>query len=127
MVLLFFALSSILYVDLLSQGGFYDDRCLSRGGIFYYKFDMLNVILLSAGFQPNGQAPISSTDKPLTPQANGTDNPKFTLPRRLRTEEIPQIINDFRLAARNAIEAGKFFGVLMILREYKRVKKCNLR
>ncbi|RWR87002.1 putative 12-oxophytodienoate reductase 11 [Cinnamomum micranthum f. kanehirae] len=42
------------------------------------------------GFQPNGQAPISSTDK-------GTD-------------EIPQIVNDFKLAARNAIEAG-FDGV----------------
>ena len=101
-MLLFFALSSVLYVDLLLQGG-----------IFYYKSDMLNVILLSVGFQPNGQAPISSTDKPLTPRANGIDN--FTLPRRLRIEEIPQIVNDFRLAARNAIEAGKFFGVLMIL------------
>ncbi|KAK7811516.1 12-oxophytodienoate reductase 2, partial [Quercus suber] len=30
----------------------------------------------------------------------------FTPPRRLRIEEIPQIVNDFRLAARNAIEAG---------------------
>ena len=103
-MLLFFALSSVLYVDLLLQGG-----------IFYYKSDMLNVILLSVGFQPNGQAPISSTDKPLTPQANGIDNQEFTIPRRLRIEEIPQIVNDFRLAARNAIEAGKFFGVLMIL------------
>jgi len=28
------------------------------------------------------------------------------LPRRLRTDEIPHIVNDFRLAARNAIEAG---------------------
>ncbi|GMY07872.1 12-oxophytodienoate reductase 2-like isoform X17 [Fagus crenata] len=34
----------------------------------------------------------------------------LTPPRRLRIEEIPQIINDFRLAARNAIEAG-FDGV----------------
>nr|POE75233.1 putative 12-oxophytodienoate reductase-like protein 1 [Quercus suber] len=34
----------------------------------------------------------------------------FTPPRRLRIEEIPQIVNDFRLAARNAIEAG-FDGV----------------
>ena len=67
-------------------------------------------ILLSTGFQPNGQAPISSTDKPLTPQnqANGIDVADFTPPRRLRIEEIPQIVNDFRLASRNAIEAGKF-------------------
>ncbi|WJX74485.1 12-oxophytodienoate reductase 1 [Trifolium repens] len=55
-------------------------------------------------FQPNGQAPISSTDKPLTPS---NDSEKITPPRRLRTDEIPQIVNDFRLAARNAIEAGK--------------------
>ena len=66
--------------------------------------------MLSTGFQPNGQAPISSTDKPLTPKfrANGIDVADFTPPRRLRIEEIPQIVNDFRLAARNAIEAGKF-------------------
>ena len=32
---------------------------------------------------------------------------KFTPPRRLETSEIPLIINDFRIAARNAIEAGK--------------------
>lgn len=31
-------------------------------------------------------------------------------PRRLRADEIPQIVNDFRIAARNAIEAG-FDGV----------------
>ena len=65
-------------------------------------------ILLSTGFQPNGQAPFSSSDRPLTPQirANGFNVVDFTPPRRLRIEEIPQIVNDFRLAARNAIEAG---------------------
>lgn len=66
--------------------------------------------MLSADFQPNGQAPVSSTDKPFTAQvdANGIDFSQYTPPRRLRTDEIPQIVNDFRLAARNAIEAGKF-------------------
>ena len=66
------------------------------------------LILLPTGFQPNGQAPISSTNRPLTPQirANGFNVVDFTPPRRLRIEEIPQIVNDFRLAARNAIEAG---------------------
>ena len=65
---------------------------------------------MCTGYQPNGQAPISSTDKPLVPQigANGIDVAQFTPPRRLRTDEIPQIVNDFRLAARNAIEAGRF-------------------
>lgn len=62
------------------------------------------------GFQPNGQAPISSTDKELTPQirANGVDVAEFSPPRRLRTDEIPLVVNDFRLAAKNAMEAGKF-------------------
>ena len=66
---------------------------------------------MHADLQPNGQAPISCTDKPLMPEvrANGIDVTRFTPPRRLRTEEIPQIVNDFRLAARNAMEAGKFF------------------
>ena len=61
-------------------------------------------------FQPNHQAPISSTDKSITPQpqSNGYDAAYFSPPRRLRTDEIPQIVNDFRLAAKNAIEAGKF-------------------
>nr|DAD23850.1 TPA_asm: hypothetical protein HUJ06_025313 [Nelumbo nucifera] len=64
------------------------------------------------GFQPNGQAPISSTDKPLKPQirSNGIDTADFSPPRRLKTSEIPEIVNDFRVAARNAMEAG-FDGV----------------
>ena len=36
----------------------------------------------------------------------GVDVAQFTPPRRLRTDEIPQIVNDFRMAARNAMEAG---------------------
>ncbi|KAJ4756254.1 12-oxophytodienoate reductase-like protein [Rhynchospora pubera] len=62
-------------------------------------------------FQPNGQAPISSTDKPVTPKqlANG-EVIEYSPPRRLKTDEISKIVNDFRLAARNAIEAG-FDGV----------------
>ncbi|KAH6763833.1 12-oxophytodienoate reductase 2 [Perilla frutescens var. hirtella] len=65
----------------------------------------------NTGFQPNGEAPISSTDKQITPpiQANGeVDVAQYSPPRRLRTEEIPQIINDFRIAARNAVEAEQF-------------------
>ncbi|KAG5524911.1 hypothetical protein RHGRI_031553 [Rhododendron griersonianum] len=65
-------------------------------------------LILHKGFQPNGQVPISSTDKELTPQirANGIDVAEFSPPRRLRTDEIPLVVNDFRLAARNAMEAG---------------------
>jgi hypothetical protein len=38
----------------------------------------------------------------------GIDGAHFTPPQRLRTDEISQIVNDFRIAARNAIEAGEF-------------------
>ena len=69
----------------------------------------MSILAICIDFQPNGQAPISSSDKPLAPKvrANGIDVAQFTPPRRLRTDEIPQIVNHFRLAARNAIEAGK--------------------
>ncbi|GJV57302.1 putative 12-oxophytodienoate reductase 11, partial [Tanacetum coccineum] len=61
------------------------------------------------GLQPNGQAPISPTDKAImTPNPYGDEN--WSPPRRLRTDEIPGIINDHRQAARNAMEAG-FDGV----------------
>ncbi|XP_068661818.1 putative 12-oxophytodienoate reductase 11 [Aristolochia californica] len=59
----------------------------------------------------NGQVPISSTNKPLGPQLRMSGaSVEFSPPRRLRTDEIPQIVNDFRVAAKNAIEAG-FDGV----------------
>nr|GEY31760.1 putative 12-oxophytodienoate reductase 11 [Tanacetum cinerariifolium] len=60
------------------------------------------------GLQPNGQVPISSTDKELmTPHPFGGN---WSPPRQLRTDEIPGVINDHRQAARNAMEAG-FDGV----------------
>ncbi|KAL4388121.1 hypothetical protein GQ457_09G007860 [Hibiscus cannabinus] len=62
-------------------------------------------------YQPNGQAPISSTSNVLKPQlqANAEEPAKFSPPRRLRTDEIPLVVNQYRLAARNAMEAGKYF------------------
>ncbi|KAK4352827.1 hypothetical protein RND71_028345 [Anisodus tanguticus] len=67
-------------------------------------------------FQPNGQAPISSTDKPLKPQiiSDDGDVAQFPLPRQLRTDEIPQIFKDFRIAARDAVEAGKTFALEVV-------------
>ncbi|OIV94986.1 hypothetical protein TanjilG_22183 [Lupinus angustifolius] len=87
------------------------DAVHAHGGIFFCQIWHTGRVSNSS-FQPNGQAPISSTDKPLTPQkrSNGIDVAEFAPPRRLRTDEIPQIVNDFRQAARNAIEAG-FDGV----------------
>ncbi|KAI3417448.1 Oxidored_FMN domain-containing protein [Psidium guajava] len=87
------------------------DAVHAKGGIFFCQIWHVGRVS-NTGFQPNGQAPISSSDKPLTPQlrSNGIDVAQFTTPRRLRTDEIPNIVNDFRLAARNAIAAG-FDGV----------------
>ncbi|KAJ6763522.1 putative proteinDH OXIDOREDUCTASE-RELATED [Salix purpurea] len=68
---------------------------------------IVDAVHAKGGFQPDGQAPVSSTDKPISFQLEGME---FTPPRRLRTDEIPQIVDDFRIAARNAIEAG-FDGV----------------
>ncbi|XP_031479556.1 putative 12-oxophytodienoate reductase 11 isoform X2 [Nymphaea colorata] len=69
---------------------------------------IVNAVHEKGGFQPNGQSPISSTDKP--PRSNQLDASEFSPPRRLKAEEIPEIVDHFRLAARNAIEAG-FDGV----------------
>lgn len=66
-----------------------------------------NILVSYTGYQPNGQVPISSTDRGIQPVTlhDGTVE-EYSPPRRLRTEEIPRMVNDFRLAARNAIEAG---------------------
>ncbi|GLT32871.1 hypothetical protein SLA2020_075030 [Shorea laevis] len=87
------------------------DAVHAKGGIFFCQIWHVGRVS-NTSFQPNGQAPISSTDKALKPivRANGEVIQGFSPPRRLRTDEIPKIINDFRLAARNAIEAG-FDGV----------------
>ena len=34
------------------------------------------------------------------------DGAEFSIPRRLSTEEIPQIVNDFRLAAARYVSRG---------------------
>ncbi|XP_023751315.1 putative 12-oxophytodienoate reductase 11 [Lactuca sativa] len=87
------------------------DAVHAKGGIFFCQIWHVGRVS-NTGFQPNGQAPISSSDKELFPQlrSNGIDVAKFTPPRKLTTEEIPLVVNDFRVAARNAIEAG-FDGV----------------
>ncbi|KAM1973571.1 hypothetical protein FF1_019978 [Malus domestica] len=80
------------------------DVVYAKGGIFFCQIWHVGRVS-NTGFQPNGQAPISSTDKPLTPQirSNGIDVADFSPPRRLRTDEVPQTVKDFRLAARNVI------------------------
>ncbi|KAL3843652.1 hypothetical protein ACJIZ3_001055 [Penstemon smallii] len=75
------------------------DAVHQKGGIFFLQ--ILHVGRLSTNDS------ISSTDKGITPGLNGVE---WSPPRRIRKDEIPNIVNDFRLAARNAIEAG-FDGV----------------
>jgi len=87
------------------------DAVHAKGGIFFCQIWHVGRAS-NRGFQPNGQAPISSSGKPLCPQLrrNGIDVADFSPPRCLTTDEIPEIVQHFRLAARNAIEAG-FDGV----------------
>ncbi|KAI7734310.1 hypothetical protein M8C21_011679 [Ambrosia artemisiifolia] len=68
-----------------------------------------NAKIVRQCFQPNGQEPISSTDIGLPNQvlANGIDIARFTPPRKQTTQDIPLVVNDFRVAARNAIEADR--------------------
>lgn len=55
------------------------------------------------------QEPISSTDKPV----EKNEDMDFPVPRRLAVEEIPDVINHFRIAARNAIDAGKMISIII--------------
>ncbi|KQJ81455.1 putative 12-oxophytodienoate reductase 4 [Brachypodium distachyon] len=62
-------------------------------------------------FQPGGAAPVSSTERQVGPQVRHDGSlEEFSPPRRLAAEEIPGVVDDFRNAARNAIQAG-FDGV----------------
>ncbi|KAJ0580148.1 putative 12-oxophytodienoate reductase [Helianthus annuus] len=47
---------------------------------------------------PNGKSPVSSSNKKLAYQQRS--------PKKLTTQEITLVVDDFRVAARNAIEAG---------------------
>ncbi|KAJ4733180.1 12-oxophytodienoate reductase-like protein [Rhynchospora pubera] len=86
------------------------DAVHEKGGIFFCQI-WHGGRVSSYTFQPNGQPPISSTDKPVGPKQHaGGERNEYSPPRRLETDEIPKIVNDFRLAAQNAIEAG-FDGV----------------
>uniref|UniRef100_A0A0E0A6S4 NADH:flavin oxidoreductase/NADH oxidase N-terminal domain-containing protein n=1 Tax=Oryza glumipatula TaxID=40148 RepID=A0A0E0A6S4_9ORYZ len=82
------------------------DAVHRKGSLFFLQIWHVGRVS-TTDFQPNGQAPISSTDKQITPDDS---HMVYSKPRRLRTDEIPQIVDDFRVAARNAIEAG-FDGV----------------
>ncbi|KAL8538769.1 hypothetical protein ACS0TY_000687 [Phlomoides rotata] len=75
-----------------------------KGGIFFCQIWHVGRVS-NYDFQPNGNPPISSTDKPIQ-----MDGSVFPPPHRLTADEIPHLVHDFRLAAKHAIEAG-FDGV----------------
>ncbi|XP_062180140.1 putative 12-oxophytodienoate reductase 5 [Phragmites australis] len=82
----------------------------AKGAVFFCQLWHVGRVSTNA-FQPNGQAPISSTDRAVPPQVSKDGHvEEFSPPRRLAKEEIPGIVDDFRKAARNAIDAG-FDGV----------------
>lgn len=61
-------------------------------------------------YQPGGDAPISSTNRAISNKwkilmPDGTYSP-YPEPRPLAINEIPEVVEDYRLAAINAIEAG---------------------
>lgn len=70
--------------------------------------------MFSTAAYTNGAAPVSSTNRPITTGqifvATGDGFADFTTPRALTTDEIPHYVDLFRVAARNAIDAG-FDGV----------------
>jgi 2,4-dienoyl-CoA reductase-like NADH-dependent reductase (Old Yellow Enzyme family) len=78
--------------------------CHYYNTFFYWIPSHLDVV-----YQPGGQAPISSTIQKLGGEGfmpSGKGFGDYSQPRALLTEEIPKVVNDFRLAARNAIRAG---------------------
>lgn len=82
------------------------DAVHQKGGVFFAQLWHVGRVS-TYDYQPEGQAPISSTDKGLKPGLYGVE---WSPPRQISKDEIPAVVNDFRLAARNAIEAG-FDGV----------------
>jgi 12-oxophytodienoic acid reductase len=83
-----------------------------KGAIFFCQLWHCGRVSHNA-YQPNGAAPISSTTKRVHGKLvlpNGTDMAEYSTPRAIETKEIPGIVEDFRVSARNCIEAG-FDGV----------------
>ncbi|KAM0830929.1 hypothetical protein ACQ4PT_065884 [Festuca glaucescens] len=91
------------------------DAVHAKGAVFFCQIWHTGRVLPTgtSHFQPNGQAPVSSTDKQVTPRVSHDHERsvlEFAAPPRFETEEIPHVVNDFRIVARNAIRAG-FDGV----------------
>ncbi|XP_062191661.1 12-oxophytodienoate reductase 7-like isoform X2 [Phragmites australis] len=85
------------------------DAVHAKGGIFFCQLWHVGRASHQV-YQPGGADPISSTDKPISSRwrilmPDGSYG-KYPTPRRLATLEIPEIVEQYRQAAINAIEAG---------------------
>lgn len=45
---------------------------------------------------------------------SGKELADYSEPRALKIEEIPSVLNDFRMAARNAIAAGMILSIYLV-------------
>ncbi|KAL4194474.1 hypothetical protein AMTRI_Chr05g59470 [Amborella trichopoda] len=85
------------------------DAVHEKGAIFFCQ--LWHVGRASHGvYQPEGKLPISSTNQPVPApwsilMPDGPSGP-YSTPRALETHEIPDIVDQFRSAARNAMRAG---------------------
>ncbi|XP_024995668.1 12-oxophytodienoate reductase 2-like isoform X1 [Cynara cardunculus var. scolymus] len=88
------------------------DAVHAKGGIFFCQLWHPGRASDQTGFEPNtGSSPVSSTDRACSfVESDGEVLFEFPTPQRLKAEEIIVIVDDFRVAARNAMEAG-FDGV----------------
>ncbi|EFJ25413.1 hypothetical protein SELMODRAFT_173572 [Selaginella moellendorffii] len=83
-----------------------------KGAVFFLQIWHVGRVSHTS-YQPNGQAPVSSTNRKAPGQLmlpEGTPMADYSPPRALETHEIAGVVEDFRLAARNAMRAG-FDGV----------------
>nr|XP_043607311.1 putative 12-oxophytodienoate reductase 11 isoform X2 [Erigeron canadensis] len=88
------------------------DAVHAKGGVFFCQLWHPGRAS-DQSFEPNaGQPPVSSTDKQCSPvvENDGEVTFNFLPPLKLKTDEVSLVANDYRIAARNAIEAG-FDGV----------------
>lgn len=103
--------------ELVYKSRFYVIKCCHKfiGSKIYNHFIKLNrknnfVLNKQTVYQPGGGAPISSTSKPISKKwrvlmPNAT-YARYPEPRPLATHEIAEVVEDYRRAAINAIEAG---------------------
>ncbi|KAL6865151.1 hypothetical protein ACP4OV_016302 [Aristida adscensionis] len=86
------------------------DAVHAKGAVFFCQLWHVGRVS-TAAFQPGGAAPVSSTDRRVPPQVSHDGRvEEFSPPRRLAAAEVPAIVDDFRRAARRAVDAG-FDGV----------------